>query len=80
MGAWSWFGKPADNVKGSYCDRDARSDAEYYEEDELDQQYFSTLDRGDGVIIDDKEEFDEDAIVIRFDDDGNKLEQGPGLW
>ncbi|MEL7493421.1 MAG: hypothetical protein AAGJ95_05605 [Cyanobacteria bacterium J06554_11] len=79
MALFSFFGRRKPFVRGSYCDTDTRSDVQYYEGDDIDEQVGNAHDRDDEVIYSD-DEFHSECEHQRFDDDMRQLEQGPGLW
>jgi hypothetical protein len=76
MGIFSFFGKPDDDVEGSYSDRSTRSTVFFHKTDEIDEEIDSADERGDSVVYS-EEDFDDKAINQRYDDDGREIEQGP---
>jgi hypothetical protein len=79
MGIFSSFFRPKPFVRGSHCDTNSRSDVDYVEDDDIDDEIDSATGRGDKIIYG-KDEFHSAAETQRFDDDMKQIKQGPGLW
>ncbi|MEM9090372.1 MAG: hypothetical protein AAGC93_16685 [Cyanobacteria bacterium P01_F01_bin.53] len=80
MGLFSFFGKPADDVAGSYCDTESESDVEFYASndggDDIEDQLQSAHDRNDNLHYG-EEDFTNTCVHQRYDDDARQIEQGP---
>lgn len=76
MGIFSFFGKPDDDVEGSYSDRSTRSTVFFHKGEEIDDEIDSADERSDSVVYSEKD-FHDKAINQRYDDDGRQIEQGP---
>lgn len=76
MGIFSRFSRPDENVQGSYCDRNSKSDVEHYKGEDIDEQINNAEDRGDTVEFS-KADFHDSASYQRYDDDCRQIEQGP---
>lgn len=76
MKIFSWFSPPPENVEGSYCDTSSKSDVDYITDDTIEEETGRAEERGDEIIYDD-DDFHNEAVSERFDDDCKPVKQGP---
>jgi hypothetical protein len=75
MKFFSIFSRGDREADESYCDKESEVHYDYIEGDEIGDEFDSSADRDDEIIILDR--FHKKAVNYRWDDYGNPAEHGP---
>ncbi|MEL6554202.1 MAG: hypothetical protein AAFQ63_12170 [Cyanobacteria bacterium J06621_11] len=76
MGIFSFFSRPVKKAKGSYCNSDSFVHLDYIEGDDIEDEVFTSQDRGDSVDFS-SDGFEDEAVNNRHYEDGRPVEHGP---
>jgi hypothetical protein len=75
MGIFSIFSRGDTLADGSYCERSTETHKDYLEDEDIDDEHYSSSERKDEIII--LDEFNDKAVNYRWDEYGNPVEHGP---
>jgi hypothetical protein len=75
MGFFSIFSRGDTLADGSYCDKKTKVHHDHLEDDEIGDEYDSSVDRDDEIIILDR--FHNKAVNYRWDEYGDPVKHGP---